>query len=436
MVRNVRSARSRRFRDLLGAGPARWRGTGGPANQGGGVDGATFRDVFAIAEFRALWAAQVLSVIGDQLARVALTLLVFDITKSAFLAAVTFVASVVPVFFGGIVLAGLADRFPRRRVMIGCDVARCALVAAMVAPRLPVALLVILLFAITMLAPPFTSARTGIYADVLRGDRYVLGTAVTLTTYQLAQVAGFAMGGALVAIVGVRASLLADAATFACSALITRIWVSARPAARGPGRAAMAHVAGIAAGVRLVIQTPELRTPMLFGWLVAFYNAPEGVAAPLAQSLGGGKTAVGIILAAGAFGAAAGGAAFTRLIPAGRRLRWMRPLAFASCAVLTLFALAPPLASAVAILFGSGVFDCFQVAASAAFVTATPPEHRSQAFGIAQAGMSLGQGTIMLLAGAAAQSYSPASVIAVTGLLGAIVALLIPAGRADRITRP
>jgi hypothetical protein len=36
----------------------------------------TFRDVFGVAEFRALWAAQLLSVIGDQLARVALTVLV------------------------------------------------------------------------------------------------------------------------------------------------------------------------------------------------------------------------------------------------------------------------------------------------------------------------------------------------------------------------
>ncbi|HEY2640023.1 MAG TPA: MFS transporter [Streptosporangiaceae bacterium] len=410
----------------------RLRGRRNTASRRGDTATATFRDVFAIGEFRALWAAQVLSVVGDQLARVALTLLVFDTTKSAFLAAVTFVASVVPVFFGGIVLAGLADRFPRRRVMIVCDVARCALVVAMIAPRLPVALLVILLFAVTMLGPPFTSARTGLYADVLQGDRYVLGTAVTLTTYQLAQVAGFAVGGALVAIVGVRGSLLADAATFACSALITRIWVRARQATRASGRAVVAHMAGIAAGMRLVIQSPELRTPMLFGWLVAFYNAPEGVAAPLAQSLGGGTAAVGIILAAGALGAAAGGAAFTRLTPAGRRLRWMRPLAMASCAVLTLFALAPPLALAVAILFASGVFDCFQVAASAAFVTAAPPEHRSQVFGIAQAGMSLGQGTMMLLAGAAAESFSPANVIAVIGLLGAIVALLIPVGRADR----
>src|SRR5204863_8272786 len=89
---------------------------------------ATFRDVFAVAEFRALWLAQLLSIIGDQLARVALTVLVFDRTRSALLAAVTFVVSVVPTFIGGITLAWLADRYPRRAVMIVCDPIRCALV--------------------------------------------------------------------------------------------------------------------------------------------------------------------------------------------------------------------------------------------------------------------------------------------------------------------
>ena len=81
----------------------------------------TFRDVFAVTEFRALWLAQLLSVIGDQLARVALTILVYDRTRSALLAAITFVAGIVPAFLGGVTLAWLADRYPRRRVMIACD---------------------------------------------------------------------------------------------------------------------------------------------------------------------------------------------------------------------------------------------------------------------------------------------------------------------------
>src|ERR1700689_2197493 len=70
----------------------------------------TYRDVFAVGEFRALWLAQLLSVAGDQLARVALTVLVYDRTRSALLAAVTYAASIIAVFAGGVLLSGLADR--------------------------------------------------------------------------------------------------------------------------------------------------------------------------------------------------------------------------------------------------------------------------------------------------------------------------------------
>ena len=200
-----------------------------------------FREVFAIAEFRALWLAQVLSVVGDQLARVALTVLVYDRTRSALLAAVTFVVSIVPTFIGGVTLAWLADRYPRRGVMIVCDVIRGVLVLVMAIPGMPLAAMVALLFAVTLTGAPFTSARAAIFPDVLSGDRYVMGTAVTVTTYQFAQVIGFAAGGTVVAFFGTQTSLIIDAATFFGSALIVRAWVRPRPAAgrhlrRGPDR--------------------------------------------------------------------------------------------------------------------------------------------------------------------------------------------------------
>lgn len=354
-------------------------------------------------------------------------MLVYERTRSPLLAAVTFAASVIPVFIGGIFLAGLADRFPRRTVMISCDLARLALVAVMTVRGLPVAALVGLLFAVTLLGPPFSSARAGVYAEILVGDRYVIGTSVTLTTYQLAQVAGFAVGGALVALIGVRTTLAVDALTFAVSALISRLRVRARPAARSGVRRST-HRADIAAGLRLTGRLPGLRNPMLFGWLALFYNVPEGVAAPLAHSVGGGTSSVGLILAATALGAAAGGLVFTRLASPAKRLTWMRPLAIAACAALALFGLEPSLPFILIILFVSGIFDCYQAAASAAFVSAAPPESRSQVFGIAQAGMSLGQGAAMILAGAAAQAH-PARVIAVSGVLGALVAAILPGVR-------
>jgi hypothetical protein len=129
----------------------------------------------ASGEFRALWTAQVLSVAGDQLARMTLTLLVYDPTRSSLLAAVTFVASLVPQFLGGVALAGLADRWPRREFMIVCDVARAVLVLIMALPGVPVAGLVGLLFVVTLVGAPFTAARAALYPDILAGDAYVLG---------------------------------------------------------------------------------------------------------------------------------------------------------------------------------------------------------------------------------------------------------------------
>jgi len=385
----------------------------------------TFRDVFAVAEFRALWAAQLLSVIGDQLARVALTVLVYDRTRSALLAAVTFVASIVPTFVGGVMLAWLADRYPRRRVMIACDLVRCALVLVMAIPGVPLAGLVTLLFLVTLAGAPFTSARAAVYPDVLDGERYVMGTAVTVTTYQFAQVLGFAAGGAAVGFFGTRMSLVIDAATFAASALIVRIGVRARPAPASGGHHQPSRLAGIIAGTRLVFVRPALRTPMFFGWLAAFYNAPEGVATPLAHELHGGAAAVGVILAAEALGETTGAIVFSRFLTPPTRQRVMGPFAIAACGILALFFLRPGLPGSLFILFASGLGAGYQIAANAAFVSAAPQEQRSQAFGLAQGGMSLGQGVVMILAGAIADHYSPAWVIAVIGTAGAVTAAAI-----------
>ena len=391
---------------------------------------STFRQVFGVSEFRALWTAQVLSVAGDQLARVALTLLVFQRTGSALLAAITFAVSIVPAFVGGLTLSGLADRLPRRQVMIASDLSRAVLVAIMAIPGMPVFLMICIFGVVTLIGAPFSAARAALYPDILTGDLYVLGTAVTLTTLQFAQVIGFAAGGAIVEVFGVRTSLLLDSATFLVSAVITRALVRDRPTARAAPRVRSLSLADLSAGIRLVFGNPALRTPMLLGWLVAFYDIPEGVVAPLSRSLGGGDLAAGLILAAAALGASIGAVGFSRLVSPRRRVRWMTRIAPLAPGVLVLFAFRPALPAALAILTASGIFDCYQVAANATFVQATPPSQRSQAFGIVQGGMSLGQGTAMILAGAAAEWFAPSLVIAAGGAIGAVAAIAVA------LTRP
>ena len=72
-----------------------------------------YRSLAGNREYVALLGGKALGLAGDQLARVALTVLVYDRTRSAVLAALVAVATYLPVVLGGPLLGGLADRTPR-----------------------------------------------------------------------------------------------------------------------------------------------------------------------------------------------------------------------------------------------------------------------------------------------------------------------------------
>jgi MFS family permease len=404
----------------------------------------TYGQVFAHPEFRALWLAQLLSVAGDQLARVAVTVLVYDRTHSALWTALTYAVTLVPWVVGGLALSGIADRFPRREVMVTCDVARMILICLMAVVSLLVTassglwIMVALLFAVTLLDSPFKSARSALIPDILTGERYVLGLAVTQTTIQTGMAAGFAVGGVVVALTGINTALLLDAATFGFSAVLAWTWVRHRPAAAAAAN--RSQLTEIAAGVRLVFGDRTLRTLMLMGWLVTFYVVPMGLAAPYAADLNAPVAipiATGLVFAAGPFGTGLGSMVFGRLVPQAARQRWMGPLAIGACGVLVLCAHRVGLIAALAIIAVSGACASYQLAANAAFVAAVPPQRRGQAFGLANGGMQVLQGLWIVLAGAAASAnaVTPAAAIAISGGLGAVLAAALAISRTRQPTK-
>jgi len=386
---------------------------------------ATFRDVFAVREFRALWFSEILSVAGDRLALVALTLLVYDRTRSPLLAALAYAAGYLPWVIGGLFLAELADRRPRRTVMVTCDAVRAVLIAAMAVPGMPLIALVALLFAATMFTPPFESAKAAISPDILQGERYVLGAAVFQTTFLAAQVAGAVGGGVAVALIGTRPALALDSATFVLSGLLIALGTKARPAAAAPESVQPSPLARMREGFRLVFGDRALRTLLLFGWLVMFYTVPEGVAAPYTARLGGGPIATGVVLASTVFATTIATPLFTRTVRGRRRLAWMGPLAILTCATLMLTAFQPGLAGSLVIFSLSATFGIYQIAANTAFVVRVPNERRAQAFGIANMGVVVGQGAAFVAAGAAAGVITPAAVIAISGGIGTIIAIVL-----------
>jgi MFS family permease len=390
---------------------------------------ATFRDVFAVSEFRNLWFSELLSVFGDRLALVALTLYVYDRTASPLYAALTYASGYLPWVIGGFFLAGIADRRPRRAVMVTCDAARTVLVAAMLIPRMSLVALVALLFAVNMFAPPFDSARASITPDILAGERYVLGTAIIQTTFLVGQVVGAAGGGVLVAFFHVKPSLVIDCGTFIVSGLLILFGTKKRPPAAGKEseHAKMKPIANMRAGFKLVFGDTAMRTIMLMGWLVVFYTVPEGIAAHFARTLHGGSIATGAILASVALATAIVTPLFSRVLSPRRRIDWMGPLCIMCCGFLVLTALKPNLIEALVIFSVSSAFGAYQIAANTAFVVRVPNERRAQAFGIANMGVMIGQGFTYILAGWFAERYSVAAVIGVAGGIGMVLAIIFTA---------
>jgi MFS family permease len=381
----------------------------------------SYRSLFANREFRYLYGGQLLSYLGDQLAAIAVAVLVFDRTGSGLLAAVGYASAWLPGVFGGPVLSSYADRLPRRSVLIGCDLLRAGLVALLAIPMMPLWAAILLLYVAHLFAPPFTAARAALLPEVLPGDAYVTGNGLGNITHQAAQLVGFAIGGAVVAAIGSRWALAGDAATFAVSALLIAVGVRHRPAPEGvePGRL----WADTRAGLRYVFADPWLRGCLLLVWLAsAFSYAPEAIAYPYAVRLGGGPATAGLLLAAPCVGYVGGAVLLTRLLPPPARDRLLVPAALLSTVALIPVLTGPGLPVVLALLTAAGAGAAFAAPLNAVFVRRVAPGFRGRAMGVAITGLLVAQGAGFLLAGAALQAGVPApAVVGGSGVIGTLV---------------
>ncbi|MFI9812220.1 MFS transporter [Saccharothrix variisporea] len=384
--------------------------------------GTGFRAAFAVPEFRVLWCAAALSTVGDQLARVALSVLVFQRTGSAAWTALTYALTMLPAFVSGVLLSGLADRFPRRTVMVAADVLRAALLALMAVPGMPLPLVAALLVVAQLAEPPFAAAQGALLPTVL-GDRYEAGQSVHLITHQAGLLLGFAGGGVVVAWLGTSGALLADAVTFAASAVLLRFGLLARPAAGAVSRVGFR----LRTGALLVWRDRRLRLLVALGWLALFTVVPEGLAAPFSAEVGVGAEGVGLLLAADPAGMVLG-TVLLRFLPTARRVRLLGLLAVATALPLVGYWLEPGLLGAVALLALSGVFSAYQVTAGATFVRLVPDAQRGQALGFARSGLVAAQGVGVAGGGVLATGLGSAgTAIAVAGAVGVVAACAVTA---------
>jgi MFS family permease len=382
----------------------------------------SYSEVLAVREFRWLSASQALSFLGDQFAQVAIAILVYGRTGSAFLTALTYALTYLPPIVGGPLLSSLADLYPRRRVMIACDLIRVLTVGLMAIRGLPLWGLGALLFCTVLLGAPFSSARAALIPDILAPDQIRTGSAIGNITHQASQIIGFVAGAGVVALLGEYRTLGIDAGTFGISAFVAVLAVKRRPAPVRTSGSRPSLWTVSADGARMVFGRAQLRILLLFGWLAGFYVVPEGLAAPYAHSIGGHTVVVGALMAAVPFGTVLGSLLIGRFVTPSTQLAGMGWLAILSCAPLIVCAWSPPLWLVLLLWVVAGMGGSFQLIAIPAFARSLTPETRARAFGVAQSGLYAAQGIGILAGGVIANVMGAPIAVAAAGLVGVCVA--------------
>ena len=390
----------------------------------------TFRDIFAVSEYRAVYIDLLVSWVGDYLARAAITVLVYQRTGSVLLSAVTFAMSYLPGLLGGPLLSALAERYPYRRVMVVCGLTRTALILLVLIPGMPVGGLLAVLFLVTLGSIPTQAARSAMLPLLLSRGQFAVAMAANTSTTQAAQVVGYLTGATLAAAAHPRLVIGLNALAFALGAMVILFGVRHRPAAfTGAERTHLLREAG--QGFRLVFGHRVLRSIALLVFsMTAFAIVPEGLAAAWAaqENTDAATRGVdqGIIMAAGPIGFVIGGVVFGRLVGAATRHRLIRPLAVLAPLALVPALAAPPLPVVAVLTMASGVaMGGLMPTLNTQFVLALPHGYRARAFGVMQQGLQISQGGAVLLTGALADRSSVPMVVGVWSIVGVALMLLL-----------
>jgi MFS family permease len=340
-----------------------------------GSSSPRYRPLFANLEFSTLFAAQVISLLGDVVAAVALTVLVYAETGSTALAALTFSLVFLPYLFAGVLLSALVDRLPTRAVLVICNLLSALIVAVMAAAALPVA-------ALLVLTP--------------------------------------------------RGALTVDAVSFAVAALLLRLGVRKRP--RRVANSGLPVLRDSLAGLRSILGQPALRRLLLFGWLLpACTAAPEALVAPYMHEIGRGAGAVGLFLAAVPAGTALADLSVARYFSLHRQMRVLLVGATFTSLPLLLFALRPGLTLAMALLFLAGLGCAYLPGYDQRLLSLSAAALRGRALAAHSAGIMFAQGVGFAFWGLVAELLAPRFVIAIAAAAGLlIVALLRPQAQSSR----
>lgn len=274
-------------------------------------------------DFRLLWSGQTISLVGDGAFLVALGWKSFELTGSKSTLALVLMGHGAAMLATLLIGGALADRYPRRTLMIVSDLARCAVMIALLAVDASGNLQLWSLIALAVLYGAgdgfFYPAYGGIVPLVVDEHHLASANALTGLSRQAAFVIGPALAGALYGVAGASSVFALNAVSFVAAAVLM---VMARPRAFERDEP-QGTVKEIVDGLRYVLGIPWLWiTIFLASFILMIAMAPYTALLPafVEEQFGRGVGSYGALFTLQSLGMALGSLAFGQTNPTRRRV--------------------------------------------------------------------------------------------------------------------
>jgi MFS family permease len=187
-------------------------------------------------DFSLLWWSQIISQVGDGVTKLALMWFVYSVTGSPMKTTIIGLLQTLPPILFGPIFGVCVDRWPKKWIMIGSDVARALLIGA-IPCLVPVELftvdrLYVLVFLHAIASAVFGPAMTSAVPFLVERSRFTAANALLQTTTSLGVILGPALSGIGIASIGSQEVLCVNAVTYLASAACL-LWMRLSTA---PGR--------------------------------------------------------------------------------------------------------------------------------------------------------------------------------------------------------
>ncbi|HXW34338.1 MAG TPA: MFS transporter, partial [Acidimicrobiales bacterium] len=326
--------------------------------------------------FRRLWFGQLVSSTGSQLTVVAVSFQAFVLTRSTLVVGLVSLAQLVPLVLGSIGGGIIADATDRRRITMGCQVLSATssggLVANALVPHPAVWPLFVCTGALAALQGADQAARRAALPMIVPAEDVTSAVALQTVMFQCALVVGPALGGLLIATIGLGSVYGIDVASFGASFTAAALLPSLVPSGGGTPVGFKSLVEGL----------QYLRRERLLAgsyWIdlnAMIFGMPRAVFPALGTGIfGGGAGTVGLLYAAPGAGSLIG-SLLTGWVSGVRRRG--RAVVFSVAvwgATITLFGFTKVLWGALLLLALAGAADVISAVFRQAILQTTTPEH-------------------------------------------------------------